>query len=102
MALINLKEYKKANKLKNMSGTVMEVLKKYAGWGHKGLHSSIVNPAGTKGTNGIDFWNIKGKRSEWGNRDPSYLMPVNKAKVIILDTKLGLLIFDELVAVNVS
>jgi hypothetical protein len=99
MALINLKDYKKQHGLKNMSDTVRAILIDKAGWKNSGGYSYC-------GTNGIDFWgwHLKQLRSGKTRRiiGTRFMLPVRKAKEIVLDTDAGLLIFEGILAVNVK
>lgn len=105
--LIDMKAYKKKYRLKNISETIRNALIAQAGWvNERGTSYSITSPSGKCGTNGIDFWRWETKTLKSGATrqvySQTYMMPVNKAKEIVLDTEAGLLIFDDIVAINVK
>ena len=98
--LVDVKQYMKDNKIKNISDTVRAVLAKYSGW------KDGKSPSGNVSGNGCNFWTYKTKTLRSGRvrkvYGTNYMLPVRKAGKIELDTKQGLLIFDEILAINIK
>ena len=105
--IIDVKQYMKDKKYKNITSTLRAVLKKYMGWKSVGGYGhQLTSPSGKCATNGYAFWNTKSvPRAKNGGhyyKQTHYSLPAGKAKEILLDTEQGLLIFDEILAVNIK